>query len=133
MIQLRLPDIFQIEVDSGLVGEALPLLVRGVLGLREAGLELLVRYEIDHRVGNVPDAAETAGFPGQGVGGDIHTHAADHDRHQFKVTQGQAIVVDSRHGALPPSVSGTERTNWNRRTYSVTHNRHERPKVNDSG
>ena len=55
---------------------------------------------------SVPDATQTACFSGQGVGGYVHTHAADHDRHQLEITQIQAMIVHSRHDALPPSVSG---------------------------
>jgi hypothetical protein len=70
----------------------------GELGLRETRLEVLVRDEGDHGVGDVPDAPEPAGLGRQPFGGDVHAHAADHDRHELEATQKQAIVIDDRHG-----------------------------------
>ncbi|MBV6474737.1 MAG: hypothetical protein MOGDAGHF_00225 [Rhodocyclaceae bacterium] len=93
----RLGHVGEIELHLGLVDVGDVVLVALLLDADELGVVAAVGHRLDHRVGNVADAAQPRRFQRQFRRGDIHAHAADHDRHQLPPTEPQAEIIHAFH------------------------------------
>ena len=93
----RLFQSAEIELDRRLVLVIDVVLVERELFLDVLGVVAAVGDGIDHRIGNMANPAQTGGFQRQIGGGNIHPHAADHDRNQLMFAQSQAKIIHTLH------------------------------------
>ena len=97
VIALRFDQLAQIELHNRLVGIEDVELVLLLLGAHHLGVVAAVGDRLHHGIRNMADTAKTSSLQRQHGGRNIHTHAADHDRHQLVLAQAQAKIVDSFH------------------------------------
>jgi hypothetical protein len=82
------------------------VLVERELFLDVLGVVATVGDRLDHRIGDVSDAAQTGCLQGQVGRRNINPHAADHDRHELVLAKPQAEIIHTLHlcpyGNQPP-------------------------------
>jgi|GEM_PF-6939842 hypothetical protein len=93
----RLGDVGEVEFHLRLVDVGDVVLVALLLDADELGVVAAVGDRLDHRIRDVADAAQAGRLQRQFRRGDVHAHAADHDRHQFPSAEPQAEIIHAFH------------------------------------
>ena len=93
----RFGDLAEVELDRRLVFVLGVVLVESQLFLDEFRLVTAVGDGLDHRVRDMPDAAQPGRLKSQIGRRNINAHAADHDRYKLMLAQPQAEIVHTLH------------------------------------